>query len=30
MGAKQYTGNGISEVGVGKTKSSGKKKVVKN
>lgn len=29
MGAKQHTRNGISEVGVGKAKSSGKKEVVK-
>lgn len=30
MSAKQHAGNGISEVGVGKAKSSGKKEVVKN
>lgn len=28
MGAKEHAGNGISEVGVGKAKSSGKKEVV--
>lgn len=28
MGAKQHAGNGISEVGAGKAKSSGKKEVI--
>lgn len=30
MDAKQHTGNGISEVGVGKANSSDEKEVVKN